>query len=391
MSVFKLNFIAPSTEDFKKIGVDKAYVDFAIKQHEFRTVKISDLSCAQANILKQTAIACGTDCAVHRETITGKIEKTDCILSGTMREFEKICEKLSGQPLKLKILAEEIKRFVLEPPGVFLINKKRFERSKCYIMGILNITPDSFSDGGKYFDKEKALKHADELIKDGADILDIGGESTRPYAEPVTADEEIERVLPVIIAIRAKYPHFPLSIDTRNAKTAKEAIKAGADIVNDVSAGLWDGDMFKTCAELGVPIILNHSQGTPENMQDNPLYENCTEEVFESLITQAKKAENAGIGLIIIDPGLGFGKTKEQNWEIIKNIKRFVTPKYPLLVGHSRKTFLKETFNTEDIDELDNATAVVSGRLAQNGVNIIRVHNVKAHKALKYLQNNFSD
>ena len=263
MSVFKLNFIAPSTEDFKKIGVDKAYVDFAIKQHEFRTVKISDLSCAQANILKQTAIACGTDCAVHRETITGKIEKTDCILSGTMREFEKICEKLSGQPLKLKILAEEIKRFVLEPPGVFLINKKRFERSKCYIMGILNITPDSFSDGGKYFDKEKALKHADELIQDGADILDIGGESTRPYAEPVTADEEIENNTssPHLIIIDELYDCLSPELGVR-FEYAVHQLDGNADVLIIAASKFSSADIITDIIQHAFPYRITSKQSS---------------------------------------------------------------------------------------------------------------------------------
>lgn len=387
MKNFKIELLTPSKSELEMTGVDKIYIDSALKQHTFRTVKITSLSCAQANILKQTAISCGTDCSVHRETITGKIERTDCILSGSLREFEKIAEKLSYQPLKLKILSEELKEIIFGKPQNIVVNGKIFDWTKTYIMGILNITPDSFSDGGSYFDTEKALSRAAGMIEDGVDIIDVGGESTRPYSEIVPVDEEISRIKPVIEAIRKFNTDIPISIDTRNAKTAEVAIQSGANIVNDVSAGDWDSEMFKTCAEFNVPLILNHSQGTPDNMQDNPHYENCIDEIKTYLFNKAEEAKNAGVKNIIIDPGIGFGKTTEQNLDIIKNIDRFLTPDYPLLVGHSRKTFLRELFHTSDRETLDKATAIVSEYLAQKSVNILRVHDVKGHKPLKIFGN----
>lgn len=387
MKNFKIELLTPSKSELEMTGVDKIYIDSALKQHTFRTVKITSLSCAQANILKQTAISCGTDCSVHRETITGKIEKTDCILSGSLREFEKIAEKLSYQPLKLKLLSEELKEIIFGKPQNIVVNGKIFDWTKTYIMGILNITPDSISDGGNYYDTEKALSRAAGMIEDGVDIIDVGGESTRPYSEMVPVDEEISRIKPVIEAIRKFNTDIPISIDTRNAKTAEVAIQSGANIVNDISAGDWDSEMFKTCAELNVPLILNHSQGTPDKMQDNPHYENCIDEIKTYLFYRAEEAKNAGVKNIIIDPGIGFGKTTEQNLDIIKNIDRFLTPDYPLLVGHSRKTFLRELFNTPDRETLDKATAIVSEYLAQKSVNILRVHDVKGHKPLKIFGN----
>lgn len=383
MKQFKLKQLTPTLTELETTGVDKTYKKAALKQHIFKTVKIFDLTCAQANILKQTAISCGTDCSVHRETITGKTETTDCILSGSLREFEKIADKLKYQPLKLKQLGEELGRLIFETPAPLALRGKVFDWSDIYIMGILNVTPDSFSDGGIYSDTNKALNHAAEMIQNGADIIDIGGESTRPYATKVSPDEELSRIIPVIHAIRNLYPHIPLSIDTRNAQTAEAALIAGADIINDVSAGEWDSKMFETCARLNAAVILNHSQGTPENMQNSPHYDNCIEEIRTYLLAKAQEAKNAGINYVIIDPGIGFGKTTKQNIDIVKNINQFTNPDYPLLVGHSRKTFLREQLCSEDNETLDKATAVVSEYLVQKGVNIIRVHDVKGHKAVK--------
>lgn len=184
------------------IGFDKAYVKKGINKHKFRTIKIYDLNCAQANILKQTALSTGTDCAVHKQVITGKVELSDCILSGTISQLEKICEKLKYQPLKLSSLASQISDTLFYKPETLMIRDIVLDWKMPYIMGILNLTPDSFSDGGKYNTTEKAINHYKKMIEDGADIIDIGGESTRPFSQKITVEEEICRVIPVIEKIR---------------------------------------------------------------------------------------------------------------------------------------------------------------------------------------------
>lgn len=388
---FKIKYIKPNCKEIMDIGFDETYTNRAVEKHKFKTIKIYQLTPAQANIIKQTAISCGTDCAVHRETITGKIEHTDCILSATENQFRKIIEKLKKQPLQLSKLADQINHTLfgfLQPMPVRNMN---FDWSKTYIMGILNVTPDSFSDGGCFNNKSNAVNHAFKLINDGADIIDIGGESTRPYSSPIDVNEEINRVIPVLKAIREFNTEIPISIDTRNSETAIEALKNGADIINDVSAGEWDENIFIAAKEYNSPIILNHSKGTPETMQVNPQYKNCVDEVYDYLESKILKAKEYGISgnKIIADVGIGFGKTTEQNIELIKKIKEFYTLGVPILVGHSRKNFLKDSFILNSNDELDKGTLIVSHELLKQKVNIIRVHDVASHKLLKNISESF--
>ena len=242
---FKIKYLKTTENEIEKIGFDKSYIKKAAEKHKFTSIKIYNLSCAQANIIKQTALSIGTDCAVHRETITGKVEKSDCILSGSISELKKISKKLSHQPLKLSELGANILNLLENRLDPINIRQTIFSWEKPYLMGILNITPDSFSDGGCHNTLEKAIEHYKKLVNDGADIIDIGGESTRPFANEVTPEEEQKRVLPVIKAIREFDTSTIISIDTRNSTTAQKALEEGADIINDISSGDWDENMFK--------------------------------------------------------------------------------------------------------------------------------------------------
>lgn len=382
---FKIKLIDCKESDLKKIGFDKSYIHKGVEKHRFKTLKICGLTCAQANILKQTALTSGTDCAVHREVITGKVELSDCILSATISQFQKISEKLKFQPLKLSVLGEQIKEILHSNLPVTIIRDIVVDWTKRpYIMGILNVTPDSFSDGGEYNTIEKALKHYKEMIEQGADIIDIGGESTRPYSNKISPEEEIQRVIPVIKEIRKFDKETIISIDTRNAQTAKEAISSGVDIINDVSAMEWDNDMLPLIKELKCPVILNHSSAAPDTMQDNTHYTDVVDEIYDYFQKKLEMLYENGIekSQVIIDPGIGFGKTTRQNYEIIKRLQEFKTLGCPILVGHSRKNFLKETILSDNREELDAATMVVSQKLIENKVNIIRVHNVREHRML---------
>ena len=376
---FNVKYFTPSVQELKKIGFDAGYLSQGLERHRFYSFKIYDLNPAQANILKQTAISCGTDCAVHRNTITGEAACSDCIISGSISEFRKICEKLKYQPFQLSVLGGEILSLIDYKPVSLKLHDKIFDWSKPLVMGIVNVTPDSFSDGGAYYEQDCAVEHALNLIGDGADIIDIGGESTRPYADIVNVDEEIGRVVPVIKKIREINNSVPISIDTRNAITAKEALSAGADFVNDISGLDYDEKMLDVVLESGCPFILNHSLGTPDIMQDNPVYADVVCEIYNHFLDKINRLCESGVDIsrIIVDPGIGFGKTYEQNIEILRNIEQFRSLKLPLMVGHSRKSFLQKMFNTTDNIFLDQATSVVSDYLISKGVNILRVHNVK--------------
>jgi len=247
------------------------------------------------------------------------------------------------------------------------------------IMGILNVTPDSFSDGGSYRKTADAVAHAIRMIAEGADIIDIGGESTRPGAQRIPAAVQIERVLPVISELRDKMPDsVVISIDTTLAAVAAAAIDAGAAMINDVSAGRDDDDMFSLAAEKDVKIVLMHMQGTPGTMQDNPTYSDVVEQIYYFLLGRADLAVKAGVSKdkIVIDPGIGFGKTLSHNIEIINNLHRYVQSGYPVLLGASRKRFLKTICNTEKPASLAGATSAITAYGVFAGVKIFRVHDI---------------
>jgi len=245
------------------------------------------------------------------------------------------------------------------------------------IMGILNVTPDSFSDGGKFNNIEAAIKHAKKMVEEGADIIDVGGESTRPGSEPVSVEEELSRVLPVIKQLSQEI-NVPISIDTMKPEVAEECIKAGAKILNDVT-GLQNPEMLKVAAKYNVPVIIMHMNGMPKTMQANVEYQNVIEEVKQFLKTQAEKAKDAGITQIILDPGIGFGKNVEHNLQIIKNIQSFKELGYPVLIGLSRKSFIGKILDTEVNERLEGTLAGVTASVL-NGANIVRVHDVKECK-----------
>ncbi len=249
---------------------------------------------------------------------------------------------------------------------------------KTYIMGILNVTPDSFSDGGLYFSEKKAIEHALRLVKEGADIIDVGGESTRPGSEPVSLEEEIRRTIPVISAL-SKEIRVPISIDTYKAEVARRALDAGATMVNDISGLRFDPDMPAVVAEYGVPVVIMHIKGRPKDMQQNPVYEALIPEIMDYLRISIRLAIKFGIkeDMIIIDPGIGFGKTFEHNLEIINNLKEFTLLEKPVAVGVSRKAFIGRILGDLPPQERLEGTAAAVAIAIYNGANIVRVHDVK--------------
>jgi len=248
------------------------------------------------------------------------------------------------------------------------------------IMGILNVTPDSFSDAGAFFDRERAIQRALEMIAEGAELLDIGGESTRPGSEPVSAEVELERVLPVIEAIRRE-SDIPLSIDTTKAEVARQALTAGADLINDISALRFDERMVQIAADSGAPLILMHMQGTPRTMQENPLYASLFSEIIAFLEERIRFATDHGVARsqIVVDPGIGFGKNLRHNLLLVRSLEKFHCLDRPLLLGASRKRFIGAVLE-RPVTEREIGTAVAHSFAIAAGVHLLRTHEVALHR-----------
>lgn len=352
-------------KELDNVGFDKSYVEKGSEKFLYKNIKIYSLTSAQANIIKQTALSLGAECATNKDVITGRADVSNCILTGSMSQLKKIAEKLKFQPFNLKTLGKKL-TLQLEKSEKYRIPK---------IVGILNLTDNSFSDGGMYNDLNRAKEHLLEMISDGADIIDIGAESTKPYSEPVSASEQLKRLLPVVDFAKGK---IKLSIDTRSSVVAEECLNAGADIINDVSGMTYDEKMSDVISRYNCPVIIQHSKGTPENMQDNPKYNDLMEEIYIDLDKKCKAAKSKGIENIIIDAGIGFGKSREDNFEIIRRAEELKMLGYPLMLGISRKSFL----NLDDNNERDIYTTVFNALAIERHVDYIRVHNVKMHKTL---------
>lgn len=251
---------------------------------------------------------------------------------------------------------------------------------RTYIMGILNITPDSFSDGGKYQEIDKAVEHGIQMVAEGADIIDIGGESTRPGSIRCSVKEELDRVIPVIRELSTQID-VPISIDTYKSDVAQKALQEGAQMVNDISALRFDPEMALVVAEYNVPLVLMHIQGSPQDMQKNPQYKSLIPEIIAELNHSIKRAQEAGIKreMIIIDPGIGFGKTLQHNLEILSMLKKFKRLNAPILIGTSRKSLIGQVLGLQVEERLEGTAATVAVSIL-NGANIIRVHDVLAMK-----------
>lgn len=350
-------------KEIKAIGFEKGYAACVVDKYSYKNLKIYGLTAPQANILKQTALSLGADCATHREVITGKIECADCILGGSVSTLKKIATKLETQPFGLKFLKDAI------------LTQLAPVQTRTQLVGILNLTQNSFSDGGLYYDFDAAKEKFLSLIEDGADIIDIGAESTKPFAQPVSAQDQLEKLMPILDFAR---PHnIKISIDTRSAVVAEEVLRHGNYIINDVSGFDYDEKMPAIIAKHSATVVLQHSKGTPETMQIAPTYDNLMDEIFLSLNEKIKTARAAGIENIILDPGIGFGKTQAHNVEIIKRIGELKSLGCPIMLGTSRKSFL----GVQEDNEIKDALTLGYNAIAiSEGVDYFRVHNVKLHR-----------
>jgi len=369
------NFSQDSVKnELLSIGFDKSYLDIAQNKYKSNIYKIYNLSPHQATILKQTALSCGTDCAIHRDVLLQKIPLSDVILFATNSQITEIIKKLSSQPFSLNILAQDLEMHIQNKNLKEInINKTKFDWHKTYLMGILNITPNSFSDGDEYFNEDKALNHFSDMIELGADIIDIGAESTAPNNEPISPTEELQRLNNVLIKCKNLNQDIPISIDTRNASTAKKALELGANIINDISGLMHDDNMATVIANNNAYIVLTY----------NDLHENnnILDETIKGLTNRIQKATLAGINTnkIILDPGLGFNKTFEENIELIKHANEICSLGFPVLYGLSRKSFVQKLTNLKP-KETEFVNVSLALYLSTKGVNILRVHDIQAHK-----------
>lgn len=355
----------------KANGTDIVGVSIMSKKMVVRVVQILDLDIRAANILKQECLSCGADLALPKTACKLRVKKTDAILIANLKQLDKLRGKLLAQPFGLKNLSHELSE---------LFTKYECDFGSPRIMGVLNVTPDSFSDGGKFFDHKKAAGQAFKMIKDGASIIDIGGESTGPGSKNVSAEEELRRVIPVIKAIRKRDKKITISIDTYKAKVAKEALKAGANMVNDVTALRGDKKMAKLVAVKGVPVVLMYSKDkTPRTTRRVMQYEDVVEYIIGFLQERIEYAFKNGIkkDQIIIDPGMGafVSGDPKYSFEILSRLDEFKSLGYPILVGPSRKSFIPGSI----FDRLPGTIAASTIAL-QNGALILRVHDVSECK-----------
>ncbi len=298
------------------------------------------------------------------------------LLLGNGKVFREIAEKCSGNITIQSLLDKTISNFENYNNLAYRIKGKDFNFTLPYVMGILNVTPDSFSDGGKYLNPDLAAEYGIEMIDKGADIIDIGGESSRPGSESISSEEESQRILPVIQKILLERPTAIISVDTTKNIVASKALQHGAVIINDISGFSNDLKLIETTKKFNASLAIMHMLGNPKTMQQNPNYENVVEEIYDFLSAQSEIAVKSGIENIFIDPGIGFGKTVEHNLEIIQRVGDFKSLGYPILIGLSRKSFLGKILDL-DIENRDVSTSIVEAISIKNGARIIRTHNIE--------------
>jgi dihydropteroate synthase len=397
--------------ELKSIGVSLTGLDKMLPKAEVQLIKIYSLPISTAFILKQEFLSVGGDAALPKDALELKKKKVDCVLIGTKKAYLKLIPKLQENHYKTKEIADkldELLKINLTKERIFKCGKFSFNLGKkTYIMGVLNLTPDSFWEASRYNSPTSALLKVEEMVKEGVDIVDIGGESTRPGSTPCSVEEELERILPTLKLLNKEFPDLPVSVDTYKPPVAKAAIEYSAAIINDIS-GLhfstnlaWRREvkgyeekfggyppLEEVIKDSGVGLILMHILNRPKVMQKNPKYKDLMQEVTEYLRSAIDKATKAGIdkNRLIIDPGIGFGKTVEDNIELIKRISELRSLGIPLLLGTSRKSFIgallgkrKEVLPPQQRLFGTLATLVIA---IKEGIDIVRVHDVKEAKEL---------
>lgn len=376
---FLITKLTNPVEHLSRVGVDPASIPIFRNKGEFVSLLIYDVPAISANVIKQEMLAAGGDAAVHKHSITLKVQHTNVLTMGTLAQHKKLIEKLSLMHYwNLDEIARDIKNCLFETKvrTIELPSGRKLEFEKPLIMGIVNVTPDSFYAASRV-EKDKLIDFAARMVKEGVDIIDIGGESTRPGSDRISEEEELNRVVPAVEIVRKNFD-VVISVDTYKAKVAEEALKNGAEMLNDVSALRFDPAMMDVLKTYKPAVVLMHMKGEPKTMQENPYYEDVVKEILYFFKERIEKLQQIGLeDKVIIDPGIGFGKRLVDNLEIIRRISEFNSLKKPLLVGASRKSFIGQVLGNLPPEERLYGTLAVTAYCVLNGVDIVRVHDVK--------------
>ena len=367
MIVEKLSNALDAKKYIKEIGVDGGGIDILYAKTQTHIISIKDLHVGGANILKQDALSVGADLAVPRGTVLALTPRVDCLLIATTSQLKKLAKKELAQPFGLKDLALKFKEFTqIQKP------------QKVRIMGIINANDDSFFSGSRFNDAD-AIAKIETMIEEGATIIDIGGVSSKPNAEVVSAEEELSRVKPIVDMLYEKqlYKKASFSIDSYEPKVIEYALQSGFTIVNDIT-GLANDEVCRVVAKYDAQVVIMHMQGTPQTMQKNPQYENILDDIYQFFQKRIDKAKHFGINDILLDIGIGFGKTLEDNLKLIKHLEHFRTLNKPLLVGASRKSMIHK-IDESSVEERLAGTIALHLEAIRNGASIVRVHDVKEH------------
>ena len=359
----------------KKIGVDGGGIEILSSKMQHYLVHIKGLPVGGANILKQDALSIGADLAVPRGTVISSIKEVDCLLIATQKQLHILSKKEMAQPFGLKKVAIKLKEIleVKQPTSV-------------EVMGIINANDDSFFDGSRFKNKD-AITKIEQMVEDGADIIDIGGVSSRPNAPVVSAKEEMQRLKPILDAIKEQklYEKVRFSIDSYEPYVVEYALMSGFEILNDIT-GLQNDEVCKICARYDATAIIMHMQGTPQTMQKDPKYDDVLDDVYGFLKQRVQKAHSFGIKDIVLDVGIGFGKTLNDNLTLLKHLQHFLTLKHPLLVGASRKSMI-DKISPSSVENRLAGTLTLHTEAIKNGASILRVHDVAEHiQAIRTLE-----
>lgn len=365
MTAYKIA-ISDTKKLFEKLGCDSGGISILSKKSKLNTLYIKDLHVGAANILKQDALSIGADLAVPSGVIIAKEPYVDAVLIGTDKHFESLARKELAQPFGLKVLAKQLKTFI------------NIEKKPVKIMGIINANEDSFFQGSR-FEGNHAISKIEQMITDGANIIDIGGVSSRPGSKSVSITEELSRVKPIIDLIKKQklYEKIDFSLDSYEPEVLKYALDSGFRIINDIT-GLANDDVCKVAASFNAPVVIMHMQKNPEKMQEEPFYDDVISDINDYFIQQIEKAKTFGINELVLDVGIGFGKTLEHNLKLLNNLEHFRHFGCELLVGASRKSMIDKIVSS-DISERLPGTLAIHLESIRKGASIVRCHDVKEH------------
>ena len=378
--ILLISTLDDAAREMEKIGVSPGGIRAMAGKTQTVVVKIAGADIPTAHVIKQQMLSIGGDAAVAKGVLTNDVVRTDILLMGTHAQLKELSEKLSYQPFDLpalgKRIADALQAGAVRGQVVRACDHKLDLGERVHVMGILNVTPDSFSDGGLYMRPTEAVDRALAMVTEGADIVDVGGQSSRPGSHPVPEEDELARVLPVVERLCAEW-NGPVSVDTTRAGVAERALAAGASIVNDISAFSGDPRMAEVTARAGAACVLMHMRGAPETMQEDPRYDDLMGEIAFGLSAALDRARAAGVGedRMIVDPGLGFGKTTEHNLAILRHLPELRVLGKPILVGPSRKSFIGNVLDLPTEERLEGTLATAAYAVAQ-GARVLRVHDI---------------